>query len=70
MAVLGSKKTFVVGFYLYGILEKRLALSIRNVSKSDIDVRTKPTVFPYMLRIHSIKNTIEAKKCFVTFSVN
>ncbi len=62
MAVLGGKKTYVVGFLFCGTLKKRLAQRVRNVCTSDIDVLF---VYIRMLRIRSIQNTIGANKYFI-----
>ena len=60
MAVLGGKKTYVVGFLFCGTLKKRLAQRVRNVCTSDIDVQNLLFVYicyefvPYRTRLERI----------------
>ena len=57
MAVLGGKKTYVVGLLFCGTLKKRLAQRVRNVCTSDIDVQNLLFVYicyefvPYRTRL-------------------
>ena len=63
MAVLGGKNTFPVGFFFYEILKKRLAYSVRNVGKGNIDVQILLCMAIYNEFVRCTAQ-MEAKKCF------
>ena len=63
MAVLGGKNTFAVGFFFYGILKKRLAYSIRNVGKGNVDVQILLCMAIYNEFVRCTAQ-MEVKKCF------
>ena len=64
MAVLGGKNTFAVGFFFYRILKKRLAYSVRNVDKGNVDVQILLCMAIYNELVRCPAR-MEAKKCFV-----
>ena len=63
MAVLGGKNTFAVGFFFYVILKKRLAYSIRNVGKGNVDVQILLCMAIYNEFVRCTAQ-MEVKKCF------
>ena len=64
MNVLGGKNTFAVGFFFYGILNKWLAYSVRNVGKGNVDVQILLCMAVYNEFVRCTAR-MEEKKCFV-----